>query len=116
VPTRSLARALARLEQPGSPQALVDLLKRPECTGAAREAILFELGQRFPDRPGVGETERRLVAASAALGPLAAQEPVRRARAFASLWGCVEYLRRQRPEIDLASPPRRPAAPGPARE
>jgi hypothetical protein len=103
-----LSAAAARLQPDQSPQRLVDLLKRPECIGDARERILVELGQRFPERPGAAESDRRLRALPAVVGPIGAMAAQRQARAFAGLWECVDYLEKHHPEIDLASPPRRP--------
>jgi hypothetical protein len=103
-----LAEAAARLEGEQLPQGLIDFLKHPESTGLARERILFALGQRFPDRPGVIEADRRLDAALAVVGPCGGVAAQRQARAFTDLWECVAYLQKHHPEIDLASPPRRP--------
>src|SRR5947209_7095651 len=91
-------------------QQLADLFKHPVTVGPTRGLLLWEAERRFnPTFAGRG-----LTFASAAGGG-GVDLWVRQERRFSTPWDLARWLRANRPEVDLSSPPRWPAGAAPAR-
>jgi hypothetical protein len=108
----ALEQVAARLRARCSKQGVIDLLKQPTCVGAVRRGALEELTRRLgPPAPQAVASTLAAVQAS----PLAATAmavytdslyPGFR-RPFPGLWEAVDWLRKEHPELDFASPARR---------
>jgi hypothetical protein len=108
----ALAQGAERLRARCSKQGVVDLLKQPTCVGAVRRDALEELARRFapPAPQAVASTLAAVQASPFAATAMAAYTnslyPGGR-RPFPSLWEAVDWLRKEHPELDFASPVRR---------